>query len=75
MKDVRIVAEHSPSRFAILGLCREDEAPPEMFVNGTTYYRAKSTPRWILYRAAISGWGAAAPDPSDPRPVFSPGQR
>jgi len=75
MSDLRVVVEHSPELFVILGLCREDEAPPEMFVRGRTYYRARSTPRWVLYRAALSGGGAAAPDPNDLRPVFAPGQR
>jgi hypothetical protein len=53
---------------AILQLADKDGVPH-------TYYRARSTPRWVLYRRALSGWGAAAPDPTDPRATFDPRQR
>lgn len=55
---IRVVAQHSPSLFAILGLAEEHELPPQMKVEGhdTTYYRAETHDHYVLYKAAISGW-------------------
>lgn len=73
---VRVVAQESPTLFRILGGAELDTLQRE-FVgsDGITYYRAETHDHWVLYKAAISGWGAAAPNPADPRPVFSPEQR
>lgn len=71
----RVVAQHSPSLFAILGLFPEEQLTSTINLDGLTYYRAQSKHHYVLYKAAISGWGAAAPNPNDPRPVFDAGQR
>lgn len=54
---IRVVVQESPNLFA---LCYEDEATLlQTFVhNGRTYYRAETHNHYVLYRAAISGWGA-----------------
>lgn len=72
---IRVVAQHAPNLFAILGFIEPDECPIELTVNDLTYYKAERHERWVLYKAALSGWGAAAPNPSDPRPVFDARQR
>ena len=71
---VRVVVEHTPELFAILGLCKLDECLPMLILQDRAFYRARSTPHWVLYKATISGWGAA-PDPTDTRPIFDPAQR
>jgi hypothetical protein len=54
---VRVVVEHSPSFYEILGLKLLAECLPQLAVDGTTFCRVQSTPRWVLYRAAIQGHG------------------
>lgn len=54
---VRVVIEHHPKLYAILGLSEEDKCPKTLGIDGRTFYRAKSTGRWVLYRGAVSGHG------------------
>jgi len=54
---IRMVLESSPSLYYIVGLCEDAEALASFQYDGATYYRSRSTPRWVLYKAAISGWG------------------
>ena len=75
---VRVIVEHAPNLFAIIGLHDEAECAQMLTMVDAekiphTYYRARSTPRWVLYRAAVSGWGAG--QPGDTRPPFESGQR
>ena len=72
---IRVVLEQAPNLYALTGEIDEKELGPTMHVLGSTYYRAYTKNHFVMYRRAISGWGAAAPNPSDPRPVFAPGQR
>ena len=75
---LRVVVEHTPQLFAILGLHDETACEPTLTLLDAdgrphTYYRTRSTPRWVLYRAAVSSIGAG--QPGDPQPAFSPDQR
>lgn len=70
----RVVVQHSPSLFS-LAPADETTLTAVFEHNGQTYYRAETHAHWVLYRAALSGWGAAAPNPEDARPVFDPRQR
>ncbi len=56
---VRVVVEHSPAFYEILGVMVDTDCPPTLQVRGydTTFYRCQSTPRWVLYRAAVKGHG------------------
>jgi hypothetical protein len=55
---LRVVVEHIPNQqYAILGLATDAECLPVLQVGGITFYRAQSTPRWVLYKRAIAGWG------------------
>lgn len=77
---IRIVAEHAPNLFAIFGaIDTPEEAPATVELDAlgvrATYYKAVVKNHFILYRRALSGWGAAAPNPNDARPVFDPRQR
>lgn len=74
---IRVIAQHSPSLFVMLGMAEDYELPATMKVQGyeTTYYLAERHDHYALYKAALSGWGAAAPNPGDARPVFDPRQR
>lgn len=71
---IRIVVQHAPNLYA-LGLVEEAAVTPTFEHGGTTYYKAETHDHWVLYKPALSGWGAAAPDPSDPRPTFDANQR
>jgi hypothetical protein len=76
MSLIRVVAQHAPNLFGLLGLMNSEECPSVIVVEGRgTYYRAETHDHYILYKAALSGWGAAAPNPEDARPVFDPRQR
>lgn len=60
----RVIAEHAPNLFAIIGFYDGDDPPLTMTIqdvdgNPATYYRVRSTPRWIVYRRAITGSGGA----------------
>ncbi len=55
---IRVVAQHSPSLFGFLGLFKEARLTPTLDVGGHTYYRAESHKHYVLYKAALSGWGA-----------------
>lgn len=57
MSPLRVVIEHAENYFAILGLVEEKECLPTLVLQERTFYRVKSTPRWVLYRGAISGYG------------------
>lgn len=56
MNVVRVVAQHQPNLFAILGLHDLDAEPlPKTLpsdVMGTTYYKAEAHDRWVLYKRA-----------------------
>lgn len=56
---VRVVVEHSPAHYEILGLMLESDCPPSLRIAGhdVTFYRSQSTPRWVLYKQAVKGWG------------------
>lgn len=54
---VRVVVQHDPNLFAILGIEEDANCPREISVEGHTFYRAASTPRWVLYKPALRGWG------------------
>lgn len=54
---IRVVAQHSPSLFVILGLAELAECPLTMVVQDRTYYKAESYDHYVLYKAAISGHG------------------
>lgn len=58
-----MVAEHEPGVFAILGLYPADLCAPTLVLTGPngphTYYRAKSKVHYVLYKAALTGAGAA----------------
>lgn len=73
---IRVVAQHSPALFAILGVFPESETTlaPTIKIDGQTYYRTETHHHYVLYKAALSGWGAAG-RPNDPRPAFDPAQR
>lgn len=70
---IRVLAEHSPSLYSFIGLVKEEKECPATLEmrhpNGpsTTYYRARSAHRWVLYRAALSGHGQG--------PAFHPQQK
>lgn len=54
----RVVVKHSPSLFEIAGLGTDAETAAQSFTrNDVTYYRAQSTPRWVLFRRAVKGHG------------------
>jgi hypothetical protein len=71
---IRAVFAIRPGLFGLVPL-EDTEIVPTMRVEGTTYYRAETHDHWVLYKPALSGWGAAAPNPGDARPVFDPRQR
>ena len=51
----------SSTAIRMLGLAVEAECLPILTVGGLTFYRAQSTPRWVLYKRAIEGWGETKP--------------
>jgi len=59
---IRVVVEHHPDLFSILGYVDEAQLNSSLSLVGRdgvphTYYRSRSTTRWVLYRAAITGHG------------------
>lgn len=59
---LRVVVRHDPKIYAIIGLAEEADCPQTLSQTdsaGTshTFFRFKSTPRWVLYHAAVSGHG------------------
>ena len=51
---VRVVVEYTPSLYALLGL--SDPPCPALITHSErTFYLAKSTPRWVLYKAVPAG--------------------
>lgn len=61
---VRVVAEHEPNLYGMLGFYPEPLCDKTMQLTGPdgvphTYYRAKSTRTYVLYKAALTGGGAA----------------
>lgn len=54
---VRVIAQDSPSLYRFLGLVDERHCTQTISIPGrdATYYRDKSTPKWVLYKAAIQG--------------------
>lgn len=55
---IRVVAQHSPNVYAIVGLFDEENLTPTVQLEGVTYYRAETHVHFVLYKAAISGWGS-----------------
>lgn len=54
----RVVVEHSPALLEIIGLGTDAETGAISFERGgTTYYRARSTDRWVLFKQAVKGHG------------------
>ena len=59
---IRVVAEHTPTMFAILGLTQEADCLPTYELTDTdgspaTYYRALTKPGfYVLYKRALQGW-------------------
>lgn len=60
---VRVVVEHSPTFYEVLGLMAPADCPAVLEIPGygTTFYRTASTPRWVLYKKAIQGHGEPLP--------------
>lgn len=56
---IRIVVQHSPTLFAILGLIDEASLMPELIAYGQTFYRSETHDHYVLYKAALTGWGEA----------------
>lgn len=56
---LRVVVEHAPTFYEILGVVAATDCPVVLQIPGhdTTFYRAQSTPRWVLYKAAVRGHG------------------
>ena len=59
---LRVVIRHEPNLYAIIGLAEDSDCAPSFTQTdseGTehTFFRFKSTPRWVLYHAAVSGAG------------------
>lgn len=52
-----------------------DTADRSSLPRNSSVYRAMTKQHFVFYKSALSGWGAAAPDPDDPRPVFDGRQR
>jgi len=54
----RVVFEHSPSLYGLS--VREDGETPSSLrgQDGSTYYLAEQKHHYVLYRRAVSGWGA-----------------
>ena len=49
---VRVVVEYTPALYALLGL--SDPPCPALITHSErTFYLAKSTPRWVLYKPSI----------------------
>jgi len=70
---IRVVFQYTPALFGLV-LLDEAELTPVIAYGGHSYYRSETHAHYVLYRMAVSGWGAA-PNPDDPRPVFDPAQR
>lgn len=60
---VRVVVQHTPHLYAMLGLHDLDACPSTLQFDDSerTFYRAQSTPRWVLYKPAVQGHGEATP--------------
>ncbi len=61
----RVMIEHTPRHFALFGMVPVEDCHPVIGLPDAegdrhTYYRVRSTPRWVFYRPAIVG----APDQS-----------
>jgi hypothetical protein len=59
---LRVVVRHAPNLYAIVGLAEDVECPqtlttPDSEGASHTFFRVKSTPRWVLYHAAVEGHG------------------
>ena len=62
---IRIVAQHAPNLFAILGLFDESEAEATAIrIDDEAYYRAETHDHWVLFKRAITGQGI--PHDEDP---------
>lgn len=53
----RVMVEDSPSFFRLFAMIPVDDCLPVLQIEEYTYYRHRSTPRWVWYKAAISGSG------------------
>ncbi len=68
---VRVMVEHTPSIFALFGMVPLDECHPVLELPDAdgerhTYYRARSTVRWVYYKPAIVGAPAPQAHPDLP---------
>ena len=54
---VRVMAQHSPTLFGLLGLWPLSQCAPVLVVGDRSYYRSASTPRWVLYKRSVRGHG------------------
>lgn len=64
---IRVVVEVEPTIYT-LGICDEAAVTPTFVHQGTTYYLCERRARWVRYKPALSGWGAATDHPTfDPR--------
>ncbi len=59
---LRVVIRHEPNLYAIIGLAEESDCASSFTQKSSkgverTFFRFKSTPRWVLYHAAVSGTG------------------
>ena len=66
---LRVVVRHEPNLYAILGFAEDSECEPTLTANDSagvshTFYRVKSTPRWVLYHKAVSNSGAESFNPA-----------
>jgi hypothetical protein len=69
---IRVVCQCAPNLFTI-SLVDEANLEPTFMHDGTTYYRAETHHHYVLYKAAVSGWGAGKP--GDTREPFDRAQR
>jgi hypothetical protein len=64
---VRVFVQHTSGLFGLLGIWPLSECSPTLELDHHTYYRSKSTPRWVFYRRAVSGHGELVGGRFDPR--------
>lgn len=58
---IRVVVQHSPTLFSI-SLADERALTSTFEYQDQTFYRAETHDHWVLYKAALSGWGGVHND-------------
>ena len=53
----RVMVEDSPCFYRLFGMVPIEQCTPSITVEGHTFFRYRSTPRWVWYKAAISSTG------------------